>query len=281
MKTNNYKKLEIIFKYLNIISSTFIIFASFLAIFTGLKYRNEITSLFKLKSYNSSSSPFEPYKYEERLDKKDRFSGREIDKLWAEKLLDGGYILHFRHTEREKWIDVEKYDSLESDVHINGKNGTRFSENDYFSKAVCLNSRGKVQARAIGEHLKNISFPIGYIISSPSCRARQTAELGFGKYSKLDRNLVHAGPYSEDINQRAKILRDLYLTLPLKKGKNSIVSSHNGVLMPQMFDNVNSLPKTIKISEGGFYVISRKSGKLVLEHEFDHFRSFIRHFYKR
>ncbi len=72
------------------------------------------------------------------------------------------------------------YDALEANVHTNGSNSTRYAEEDYFDKAVCLNERGKVQARAMGELLNHIKFPIGYVITSPSCRARQTAELAFG-----------------------------------------------------------------------------------------------------
>ena len=30
----------------------------------------------------------------------------------AKDILNGGYILLFRHAEREKWLDVQKYDSL-------------------------------------------------------------------------------------------------------------------------------------------------------------------------
>ena len=45
------------------------------------------------------------------------------DEYWAKEILNGGYILHFRHAEREKWIDVQMYDSLESDVHSNGELG--------------------------------------------------------------------------------------------------------------------------------------------------------------
>ena len=41
--------------------------------------------------------------------------------------MGGGYILHFRHAERDKWIDVQMYDALESDVHNNGNNKTRFA----------------------------------------------------------------------------------------------------------------------------------------------------------
>ena len=279
MLKRNFLTFNNLTKSLNIAASTLVILGSFFIAAGALKYKNKIFR--KISTFERSSSPFDKYSSEYRLNKPERFSGRKIDKIWANKILNGGYLLHFRHAEREKWIDVEKYDALESDVHSNGFNETRYAENEYFAKAVCLNSRGKVQARAIGEHIKNVSLPIGYVISSPSCRARQTANLAFGGYKKLDRDLVHAGPYSEDIKERANNLRRLYIDLPVKSGKNTIISAHNGVIMPQMFDNVNELPSQIELEEGGFYVISNKDGRLILEHEFHKFRSFMRHFYKR
>lgn len=205
--------------------------------------------------------------------------GSERDKEIAKKLLQGGYILHFRHAEREKWIDVAMYDSLESDLHNNGINQTRYAENDYFEKAVCLNSRGEIQAKAIGEHLKNIKFPIGYVISSPSCRSRQTAELAFNGFDDLDRNLVHTGPYSENKLERINKLKNLYNNLKIINGKNTIVSAHNGVIMYQLFENSND--PNLFLEEGGFYVISRKNNKLYLEHEYNNFNDFIKLFYKR
>ena len=101
-------------------------------------------------------------------DQRQRISGKlvtylnegEGDVYWANEILKGGYILHFRHAERDKWIDVEMYDLLEADVHSNGPDNSRFAENDYFSNAVCLNIKGKIQARAMDEHLKRIGLPI-------------------------------------------------------------------------------------------------------------------------
>ena len=56
--------------------------------------------------------------------------------------MNGGYIPHFRHAERDKWIDVQMYDSLESDVHDNGLNESRLAEIDYFKDAVCRMREG-------------------------------------------------------------------------------------------------------------------------------------------
>ena len=74
-----------------------------------------------------------------------KYISKEDDLYWANEIMKGGYILHFRHAERDKWIDVQMYDALESDIHQNGNNESRYAENDYFANAVCLNERGKVQ----------------------------------------------------------------------------------------------------------------------------------------
>lgn len=204
----------------------------------------------------------------------------ENDVLWAKKILHGGYILHFRHAERDKWLDVQMYDALESDVHANGKDGSRYAENDYFAKAVCLNERGKVQARAMGEHIKQIGLPAFYVVSSVSCRARQTADLVFGGYNDMNKLLVHDGPYNEKIENRIKNLRSFYISLPYYPNGNVIILSHNGVIKEQIFD-INSLSEDLSLEEGGFYVISNKNKKLTLEYKFQNFNSFSKVFYNR
>ena len=133
-----------------------------------------------------------------KIKKKDVYKDNTKDDIyWANEILNGGYILHFRHAERDKWIDVTMYDALESDVHQKGINESRLAENDYFKDAVCLNERGLIQAKAMGEHIKLIGLPIGKVYSSVSCRSRQTAELAFNGFDSLHRILVHKGPYNE------------------------------------------------------------------------------------
>ena len=233
---------------------------------------SSLITIYKNKTLFSDKTTSSSYR-------KNNLGGSENDKVWAKKLIEGGYILHFRHAERQKWIDVQMYDSLESDVHNNGINQSRLAEKDYFKDAVCLNERGIIQAKAMGEHLKNIKFPIGLVISSPSCRSRQTAKLAFGGYEELKRILVHAGPYTESAKENTNKLVNLYLSLPILKDTNTIVSSHNSVIHADMLENVSK--KKLTLEEGGFYVISKKDNKLFLEHEFHNFNSFIRQFYKR
>lgn len=209
------------------------------------------------------------------------YSSNEDNVYWANEIMNGGYILHFRHAERDKWIDVQMYDALESDVHKNGLDDSRYAENDYFAQAVCLNDRGKVQAKAMGESLKHIGLPIGKVISSVSCRARQTAELSFGGYDELKRILVHKGPYLEDEEGRIKKLVDLYQNLEIENGKNVIVSAHNSVIDCKMFINNKCPQHILDLEEGGFYVISKTEEGLKFEYEFHNFRFFNQVFYKR
>jgi phosphohistidine phosphatase SixA len=216
----------------------------------------------------------------ESIGYKTSYGVTELDSYWAKQVMNGGYILHFRHAERDKWIDVQMYDALESDVHNNGSNESRYAEEDYFSAAVCLNERGKIQAKAIGETIKHIGLPIGDVHSSVSCRARQTTELAFGGFDKLHRILVHKGPYNEDESSRVDKLRDLYLNFASTLGKNTIVSAHNSVISCKMFIN-DKCPSNLELEEGGFYVIRKTTDGLVFEHEFNNFTYFSKVFFER
>jgi len=236
-------------------------------------YENRQKIQNKIQSYFSETSVEEEVSEEYVVSDNDRY--------WAEEIMNGGYILHFRHAERDKWIDVHMYDALESEVHENGYNESRYAEFDYFKDAVCLNERGIIQAKAMGELLTDIKFPIGFTISSPSCRGRQTAEYAFGGYDKLDKTLIHRGAFNEIYEEHYKDLRKLYLTLPIEPGKNTIVSSHNGVINEEMFDSSVLENDMYKLEEGGFYIISVKDGRLVLEHRFYYFKDFIIYFYPR
>ena len=215
------KKFKIFEKFFIYLCLVIITFSSIIYLYDNrFKTKSKIISFFSKPTYESKN---------------------ENDYYWSKKIMEeGGYILHFRHAERDKWIDVVNYDSLDSHVHNKGDNQTRYPEKDYFSSAVCLNERGKVQARVMAEHLKHINFQVGHVISSTSCRARQTANLVFGGFDEMKTILVHKGPYKEDEKKRINKLKNLYLSLPIIEGKNTIVTAHNSVVNKGMFVNDTS-----------------------------------------
>ncbi len=203
------------------------------------------------------------------------YQENEKHKFWAKNLLSGGYILFFRHAERDIWSDVQMYDALESQLQGKNSNSYRFAENEYFEDAVCLNKKGKIQAKAMGEVIKYSQLPIGYVVSSPSCRARQTADIAFGGYDELEKKLVHKGPFT-DVGDRPAYLENYILNLPRFKDKNVIISAHASIIGTHLFPGDKSL------GQGGFHVLSiNNNNKLVLEHDFYNFKSFSKQFFIR
>jgi len=197
------------------------------------------------------------------------------DVYWTKEILKGGYILHFRHAERDKWLDVHMYDLLESKFHENGADGTAFGESQYYKQAVCLNDRGLTQARAMGEIITEVNLPVSLVVSSPSCRARQTADLVFGGYGSLDLLLLHEGVFRENIQEYRQKLQNLYQGFKIESGKNVVISAHNSVVNPEMFLNGADYPDDyFDIEEGGFYIISKNSGGIKLEYRFKNFHDF-------
>lgn len=193
---------------------------------------------------------------------------------------NGGYILLFRHAEREKWIDVKKYDSIEVLNNLN-------AENEYFSKAVCLSDRGLVQARAMGELIEKINLPYHVVVSSPSCRARQTAELAFRGYDYTKNIFMHYGPFYEDKNEMAKNVKNEILKIEIKENSNAIISAHNGVVRTtDIFDRIDKQIDFSKIAEkfmeeGGFIVMKNDKGKLVFVDLFFTFHKFYGNLFER
>ena len=188
----------------------------------------------------------------------------------ANKIISGGYILFFRHAEREKWIDVTMYDYLES-------NKDRFGENEDYERAVCLSDRGKIQAKTMGEIFRDISVPIETVITSPSCRARQTANLVFGGYDQINDLYLNRGPFYEDEKDVMNTIKKELTKLNVPQNKNIIISGHNGVIDRQVLDEIKN-DITFTLEEGGFYVIENKDGKLILLNKFHNFQDFYRNF---
>lgn len=207
---------------------------------------------------------------------KEKFT-KDYDKYWVNELRQGGYIIYMRHAERNKWLDTAMYDAAET-------SNLRRGENEYFSDFVCLNKKGKIQAKMINEFIVKHGMKIGAVISSPSCRARQTAEIGFNKLDEENKLLVYASVFDEDEKVWQKELRKFFDELIIDDKSNIVITAHGSVIYRSLFDNKDELKKTefpSKIKEGGFYVISKNNGKLKLEHQFTNFKDFSKYLHIR
>ena len=142
-------------------------------------------------------------------------------------LRNGGYILFLRHTSREKL--AEPYSQAAFD-------NTSMTEPPIdvgtFRKAICLDEQGLAEARMLGQALSRLKIPIGDVLVSPTCRAKETAHHVFpDKEFQVEPALVPhymqgTSDYRAGIRER---LKRILSTTPDAR-TNTLLSSHGNVL---------------------------------------------------
>jgi phosphohistidine phosphatase SixA len=154
------------------------------------------------------------------------------DKYWANEVIKGGYILHFRHGNRNRYVttprtsetDVTSFDAVALRSGLKG-------ENEDFGLVTCLTEEGKAEAKLIGRAFDILNIKIGPVLSSPSCRARQTSFFAFGTEGKIVNSLLHRTSVIEEQHEEfAKNLRQHIMAIKMNPGENAILSGHVGTL---------------------------------------------------
>ncbi len=172
----------------------------------------------------------------------------------AHSLREGGAILYFRHAQRQKWDSVIAFDVWEMATSAD-------SRDESFRDAVCLTPQGIEEAKMIGRILELAKVPVGNVVSSPSCRAMQTAELAFGRIDRVSHGLAHT-PVTNTGNRgafTAEVRRTL-TSLDIPAGSNAVVSAHGNTLenmATDVFASGSELVGKGLLLETGFYVIRR------------------------
>jgi phosphohistidine phosphatase SixA len=194
----------------------------------------------------------------------------ELNKYWAKEVIKGGYILHFRHGQREKWTDVTAFDAYEL---IGAEDASEKS----YARAVCLTPQGIEESRLIGEIFDILNVKVDQVISSPSCRARQTAQYAFGKIDKIENSLLHSTAITLD--QRSVFgekLRELLRSIRIKSGSNIILSGHGNTLSLHGSAAID-IDETENIDdreEAGFVVLEKVGNQIIARYKFKTFNQF-------
>jgi broad specificity phosphatase PhoE len=192
------------------------------------------------------------------------FSNYDGDRYWAGKIRAGGYILYVRHAQREKWEDVTGFDMVEL---VTQADGSRAS----YKRAVCLTEQGIEESKLIGEVFRLAEIKVDKIVSSPSCRSRQTAMYAFGRVDAIANSLLHRTAVMRDQHEEfARDLRRIIDRLEPKPGSNVVLSGHAGTFR---FDKGILLDKDETGDpdgrhETGFVVLEKANGKLIARHKF-------------
>lgn len=96
---------------------------------------------------------------------------------WISQLRSGGGLfLHIRHADRAESIDISGFDFWEIESSGNS---------EVIQEYVCLTEEGKTQAALLRLALEQLKTPL-FVVSSPSCRARETAEISAGRIDLVD-----------------------------------------------------------------------------------------------
>ena len=197
-------------------------------------------------------------KNEGLLTKKD-----EKNIFWLEELKKGGYIIFFRHAEREKWSEaVYGFDAYEVSKKLNAR------EHSWY-RATCLTERGIETAKMIGFAFNHAEIEIQKIFSSPSCRARETAVYAFGRIDELHNSLLHYPAYHPlDRPRMMKSLKNTLLNFNFVDKKNLVLSAHNSVLGYHGLIDEWEQGLGNSLEETGFYILEKKNNKLIARHQF-------------
>lgn len=123
-------------------------------------------------------------------------------------LQSGGHVVYMRHTRTDK--------SQEDLDHTNLSNCATQRN---------LSEEGREQARVIAEAIKKLNIDFESVVTSPYCRARDTADLTFGggENSNALRYLSHQ-PENERSSSIQEIVR--MLSTPPTNGGNTVLVSH-------------------------------------------------------
>lgn len=121
-------------------------------------------------------------------------------------LRDGGYVIYFRHARTNAVPDDQ--------FPVNFQDCTTQRN---------LSEQGRAQAQAIGRAMRDLKIPIGRLLTSPFCRALETARLAFGEPA-IESSLENLETTSNDSERIAGVRR--LLSTPPATGSNTVLVSH-------------------------------------------------------
>jgi len=194
---------------------------------------------------------------------KNNYQLTDIEQLnvdWAQKLRLGGYVVHFRHAQREQWNDVFAFDAYELSQGLDASKSS-------FSRATCLTDQGKQEAILLGKVFKLTNVNFSKVISSPSCRARQTSMLAFMKIDRISNSLLHRSAIAKVQHAEFDLqLRNLLLGLEPKPGENIALVGHIDTLVyagNTVLDKDESSNVDVELRDPTGFVILEKVGKKI------------------
>ncbi|ALP54314.1 hypothetical protein Tel_14825 [Candidatus Tenderia electrophaga] len=124
----------------------------------------------------------------------------------------GGYVIYFRHAA----TDHDQFDLDRSML-------------DDCSTQRNLDALGRRQAEAIGEGFKRLRIPVGKILASPWCRAKDTAMMAFGRVETTEDLSFSISKGKQETDRLAHALRKMLRETPSPRS-NTVLIAHTSNL---------------------------------------------------
>lgn len=140
-----------------------------------------------------------------------------VEKLATKKLLDevrkGGFVLYMRHgnTDNSRPDAVPKIDL-----------------NDCSTQRP-LSDEGRKVATQVGKYLREAKIPVGEVIHSPMCRARESAQLAFaylGDKLRPEAGLTYSSNLTTEDKKPVLAMTRLLVSTPVAPGTNRVLVAH-------------------------------------------------------
>ena len=200
------------------------------------------------------------------------YAEKELQRYWAEQIIAGGYILHIRHAQRERWHDSAAFDAYELYSELNP-----LDEQSNFYRATCLTRRGIEEAKLMGKIFEIAGVKVSEVLSSPSCRAWMTAEQAFGDNYTIENSLLpRTAIIPEQHEAFATRLREVLMNVEIVDGENVVLTGHGATLEwdgTKVIDETEMDGSQLRY-ETGFYVIERDGDRLINRYLFPSLRDF-------
>jgi phosphohistidine phosphatase SixA len=221
----------------------------------------------RIVNFEGQATPLDAYKVAPNSNIEDLY--------WANEIVKGDreLLLWFRHGEREKWTGtVTVFDYF--DVN---KPEQQFP--NAWQPAVCLTQKGVAESQLVGATFRELKIMASRVVTSPSCRAKETAIEAFGGYDEEWIEILHATAITA---QQQKIYSDRLRTKLLKtfddyrNQKGHIIVTGHGNTLPfysQVLFNSSEV-KDWNVSELGFVVIEKTKEGIIARHSFVEFYQF-------
>jgi hypothetical protein len=135
----------------------------------------------------------------------------------VEALRGGGYNLYVRHA-ATTWSQIDRVASPDDWASCDPAQVRQLSD------------EGRRDARALGNALRALRIPLGRIVSSPYCRARETARLIAGRDAQATPDLMNLR-VQELVGGRDAAVRNArnVLSEPPAKGANDLFAAHGNL----------------------------------------------------